>query len=241
MVHAGEVAILLPLPTTLGLTLVIIVTSHIRHEIHGPPKQLLEEEIQGSQERRFLEQFTQFLHSPTERRGVFLSRLGDEDHITGEVAGSFVMLAMRNLPGEIRNKQEGMTDPADGVVERLGRRKRLVPALVSQHPKSRPGHTLESRIQRPQNNPRGQIRNSLGGDEGVAEEEGRREQGYVARDIVQTGGRGSLEAVRGDGFSDLLDCVIGDFKFIAVRVEQGFGLLVVVVVAGGFGVGAQGG
>lgn len=45
------------------------------------------------------------------------------------------------LPAEVGNKQAGMQDEADGVIDQLGVAEGLVPTLVSNHPDTCGSHT----------------------------------------------------------------------------------------------------
>ena len=120
MVHTTKVTICLALSSALRLVLVVVVTSDVGEEIHGPPEKLLQENGGGRENRGLLHQFTQFVDRLANARSIFVTGLGDEDHITSDVAGGLVVLSVGDLPGEVGDKQGGMANPANGVVQSLG-------------------------------------------------------------------------------------------------------------------------
>lgn len=68
--------------------------------------------------------------------GVLLTSAGHEDHVALHVARGLVVLAVADLPAEVRDEQSGVQEPADGVIERLAGREGLMAALVCNHPQT---------------------------------------------------------------------------------------------------------
>lgn len=220
MVHAAEIPIGLALPATFGLTLMVIVARDVGGQIHEPSEQLLEDQADSSQNGGLLHQLAQLVHSLSHTRSKLFSGLGDKNHITAQVAGSLVMLAVGNLPREVRNQQERVAEPANGIIQDLVRRERLVTALVSQDPQTSTKQTLNNSVQRPQDNPGRHGGHSFRGHIVVEEVEDAGQGGQIAGHIVQAYGNGAVEAVSRNGFSDLLYGEIGKLELVSVRVEH---------------------
>ena len=83
-------------------------------------------------------------------RTVFVLGLWDKHHIALHVTSGFVVLAMRNLPGEIWYQKGGVTEEADSVVENFAGGKGLMTTLVSQHPETRTEKALHKGVQKPE-------------------------------------------------------------------------------------------
>ena len=122
--------ILLPLALALDLLLVEVVARDVGDEVQRPAQQLLAEEVDQRPDGRLLGQLAQLVRQLVHVRGVLAARPGHEDHVALHVAGRLVVLAVRDLPREVGHEQRRVQDPADRVVERLGRREGLVAALV---------------------------------------------------------------------------------------------------------------
>lgn len=136
-----------------------------------------------------------------------------------EMACRLVMLAVRDLPGEIRDTECGMQNEADGVVQCFGFGKCLVTTFVSNDPHARHDEALNDGEDSPEGcesksrlHPRGQDiaeQRPIGG--GLYE---------ISGDICQASRSGADEAVLGYGSPDLIDGDVGDFELIPVRVQQ---------------------
>lgn len=133
-----------------------------------------------------------------------------------------------------------MEDPADGVVEGLGGRESLVTTLVGNDPEAGSEQALEDGVESPEASSNGGRGNVLGSNEVVAEDEGGSDADNVAGDVVETSGSRALEAVGGDGLTDLLDGVVGDLELVAVRVEQGTTLVLERLLVNGAHRGQRG-
>lgn len=91
---------------------------------------------------------------------------------------------------------------------------------MGQDPDTSAGEALHEGIQTPKRESgrgRGHI---LGCHIGVEDVESSGKLDDVAEDVVQTLGRGPLEAVLRDSITDVLDGVVGNLEFIAVRIDQ---------------------
>lgn len=133
--------------------------------------------------------------------------LGDKDLVLGHVSGGLMMLRVRDSPGVVGDQKERVQDPANGVVEGLGGRERLVAALVGKDPDTRADNALHHPVDRP-----GQVTNQrvlklvdLGG--GQEEERG---PGEIDGNMAETTEAGTLEAVGRDALADFLDCELGE-------------------------------
>lgn len=90
-----------------------------------------------------------FVEDVSHPAGVLFSGSRVKHHITLNVAGGLVVLAMADLPAEVRYQQRGMAEPAHGVVQRLAWRERLMAALVCQDPQSSAKETLHDSVDGP--------------------------------------------------------------------------------------------
>jgi hypothetical protein len=225
VVDTTEPAVGLALAAALGLLGVVVVAGDVGEEVHGPSEQLLEQEVGGSQDGGLLHELAELVQGAADAGGVLLTGLGDEDHVTGEVASGLVVLSVGDLPREVGDQQEGVADPADGVVQDLGGGEGLVAALVGENPHAGADETLDDGVHGPEGHAGGEERHCLRGDIVVEKVKDRGQDGHVTEDIVQTGGSGAVEAVSGDGIADLLDGIVGDLELVAICVEHLAGLL----------------
>lgn len=133
--------------------------------------------------------------------------LGDKDLVLGHVSSGLVMLRVRDSPGVVGDQKERVQDPADGVVESLRSRERLVAALVGKDPDARADNTLHHPVDRP-----GQVTDQRVlklVDLGSGQEE-KRGPGEIDGNMAETTEAGTLEAVGRDALTDLLDCELGE-------------------------------
>lgn len=135
-----------------------------------------------------------------------------------------------------------MQDPADGVVEQLGLREGVVSALMGENPYASAEQALEDCVQAPENEPYRIGWNVLGSDKGVEEIEGGGQADNVAEDVSHAEKAIALEAVLGNGITELLDREVWDLEFIAVGVDQLAvrGLLLCSIEGGHGGEGCRG-
>lgn len=220
VIDTTEVAVPLALAAPLGLALVVVVAGDIGQEVHGPSEQLLENEVGRGQDGGLLHQFAELMSGTADAGGIFFPGLGNEDHITSEVTGGLVVLAVGDLPGEVRDEQKGVADPSDSVVQDLGRRESLMTALVCQNPNTSTDQTLNDGVKSPQDDAHRHGWHRLGGYIVVEDIEDGRKDGEVLEDIVQTLDGRALVAVGRDGIPDLLDGVIGNLELVTIGVEH---------------------
>lgn len=226
-------AVLLALAATLGLLLVVIVASDVGDQVQQPAKQLLADHVGGSRNGSLLNELAELVDGLADASSVLVAGLGNEDHVTGNVSGSLVVLAVGDLPREVGDQQEGVADPADSVVQDLGGGEGLVTALVGQDPNTGTDEALDNGVQGPQGHASRHEGNSLRGDIVVEEVEDGGQDSHVAEDIVQTGDGGAVEAVSRNGIANLLDGEIGDLELVAIRVKHLGPVLVLVRGHGG--------
>lgn len=150
MVDTTAEAILLAHTTSFTLTLMLVVASDIGQQVHGPASQLLGDQGVGGVERSLFGKFIQLVKQIPSPRSPLLSGGRNEDHVALHVAGGLVVLAVRDLPREIRHQQRRVTEPADSVVQNLALGERLVTTFVGQHPQARTKETLHHGVQKPE-------------------------------------------------------------------------------------------
>ena len=231
VVDTAKVSVALALATAFGLAFVVVVASHVGEEVQGPPEQLLQEHVDDRSNGGLLHQLVELMDGLADTGGILVTGLGDEDHVAGDVTGSLVVLAVGDLPGEVRHEKGGVADEANRVVQHLGGREGLVTTLVSQHPDTGADHTLDDGIQSPEPGADGQGRNVLRSHIVVEGIEDGGQDGDIPEDIVQAGPGLALVAVGGNGITDLLDGVVGDLELIAIGVEE---------LGGSLGLGVRG-
>lgn len=98
VVDTTEPAVGLTDTTALGLLGMVVVTSDIGDQIHGPAKQLLEDHVGGSQNGSLLHKLTQVMDGLANTGSILLAGLGNENHVTSKVTGGLVVLAVGDLP-----------------------------------------------------------------------------------------------------------------------------------------------
>lgn len=220
VVDAASGAVLHALAFALGLPLVVVVTGHIEQDIRGPTAELLEDAVEGGGNGCLLGQLVELVCELADARSVLIPRLWHENHVALHVAGSLVVLAVGDLPREVGDEEGRVANPANGVVERLGRREGLVAALVGKHPQTGSEKTLHKSVASPQGRPCGCRRNRLRSHIVVEEVEGGGQRSDIASNVAEATQTGALEAVGGNGIAELLDGEIWEFKLVAVCVEQ---------------------
>ena len=220
VVDTVEETVLLALSATLELALVVVMASDIGQEVVGPANQLLTKKHDQGYNGGLLAELGQLMGQLAEARSLLLASLGYEDHVTLDVTGGLVVLAVGDLPAEVRHKEGRMEDPTDGVIEHFGGAEGLVTTLVSQHPHAGTEQALDEGVESPEHGAHGRRGDVLGGHVVVEEVEGRAQTRNVTEDIVETCGSGALVAVLGNGITDVLDGVVGDLKLIAVGVNE---------------------
>jgi signal transduction histidine kinase len=220
VVDTASEAILVALATTVALSAVLVVASDVGQQIRGPATELLIEQMESSGQRSLLSQLVQLVGESANSRRELLASLGHEDHISLHVASGFVMLAVRDLPGEVGNEQERVADPANGVVQNLAGRERLMAALVSHDPQTSAEAALDEGVGCPQSSAERCRRDILSCEEAVGEVEGGSQREHVSSNIVQSRSSRPLEAVLGNSLVNVADGVVGYFKLVAVRVDQ---------------------
>lgn len=101
VVDAISEAIFLPFSAPFALSLVEIMPGHIREQVGGPATKLLVKKVEGSGEGCLFSKLVELMQKVAISRSIIFSRLRNEDHISLHMARRFVMLTMRNLPGEV--------------------------------------------------------------------------------------------------------------------------------------------
>lgn len=150
VVDAIAEAILLPFSAPFALSLVAIMPGHIRDQVGRPATKLLVDKVEGSSEGCLFGELVELMQKVAISRSIIFSCLRHEDHVSLHVARRLVMLAMRDLPGEVWHQQSRVTDEADDIVENLAGRERLVSAFVSHDPQPSAEKALHESVAGPE-------------------------------------------------------------------------------------------
>lgn len=213
-------AVLLSLSSALTLAFVEVMSSNVHEQVHGPTSQLLANGMEQGGKRSLLGQLVDFVDGFANTAGVFSSGLWHKDHVALHVASGFVVLAVRDLPGEVRDEQGGVADQTDSVVEDLGGGERLMTALVSQNPQAGAEKTLNKGIDEPQGGAGWGERHILWCDELVEEGKGDAYAGNITEHVEEAPCARALEAVLRDRIAEVVDGVVGDLELVAVGVDE---------------------
>jgi hypothetical protein len=219
----------------LGLLEVVVVAGDVEEEVHGPASNLLTDHVDGGVDGGLLHELVHLVDGSAGAGSEDLASLGDEDHVTLHVAGGLVVLAVADLPAEVRDEESRVAEPTDKVVQDLAVGEGLVTTLVGKNPETGTDKTLDDGVESPES-PASTVRgNDLGSDELVEEVESADKSDDVTGDVVEASGSRTLEAVLGDCIADVVDGVVGDLELLAVSINQlflglGLGLLLVVVL-----------
>lgn len=161
VVHALQPSIRLALALAFDLLLVAVMTGHVGRQIYQPATQLLSYQTSSGVNGRLLDKLGKLVDHAT-IMGCILAACGwYEDHVTIQVAGCLVVLAMRDLPGEVRDQQGRVQDPSDSVVQLLRWGERLVTTLVGDDPEASAKETLDEGVQGPETSSHGKGGNCL--------------------------------------------------------------------------------
>lgn len=220
MVDTTAKAILLADTTSFTLDLMLVVTSDIGQQVHGPASQLLGDQGVGGVERSLFGKFIKLVKQVAFPRGPLLPGGWNEDHISFHVTSCFVVLAVRDLPREIRHQQRRVTKPAHSIVQNLALGEGLVTTFVGQHPQASTEETLHNGVQKPETSSQRGRWDRFWRDESVEEVEGGRQRDDVSCNIVETSGRRPVETTLGDGIVNVFDGVIWDLEGVAIGVNQ---------------------
>ena len=171
-------------------------------------------------DRGFLGQLVNLVDELPNTIAILLTGLWDEDHVTLHVASGFVVLAVGNLPGEVRDEESRVTEPAGSVVENLRGGERLVATLVSEDPETSTKETLDDCVDSPEPSAYWSGRDIFRGDEFVEEQEGDCETGDIPSNIAQTPQARSLEAVLRNCISNIIDGEVWKFELVSVGIKE---------------------
>lgn len=106
--------------------------------------------MQGSRDRGFLGQFGELMEHVTVFGRIDLPRLGHKNHVSLHVTGCFVMLSMGDLPGEIRDQESRVAEPANSIIQRFARREGLMAAFMGENPQPGTEQALHEGVQSPE-------------------------------------------------------------------------------------------
>jgi hypothetical protein len=219
----------------LGLLGVVVVAGDVEEQVHGPASNLLTDHVDRGVDGSLLHELVHLVNGSAGAGSEDLTGLGDEDHVTLHVAGGLVVLAVADLPAEVRDEKSRVAEPTDEVVQSLAVGERLVTTLVGKNPQTGTHKTLDDGVESPKS-PTSAVRGDvLGSNELVEEVESADKSDDVTGDVVEASGSRTLEAVLGDRIADIVDGVVGDLELVSISVKQLFRLrlLLLVVILGG--------
>jgi hypothetical protein len=218
----------------LGLLGVVVVAGDVEEQVHGPAGNLLTDHVDGGVDGSLLHELVHLVDGSAGAGSKDLTGLGDEDHVTLHVAGSLVVLAVADLPAEVRDEKSRVAEPTNEVVQSLAVGEGLVTTLVGKNPETGTDKTLNDGVESPESPTSTVGGNDLGSNELVEEVESTDQSDDVTGDVVEASGSRTLEAVLGDRIADVVDGVVGDLELFAISVKQLFCLrLLLVVILGG--------
>ncbi len=116
-----------------GTGRVVSLSRSVDSKVSGPAEKLSNEKVVACHEGRVFQSLSELFLSEfgnvdtgkllilSSRETEFLSGLGDEDLISGQVAGSGMVSTVRDSPRVVRNQQGRVDEPSNSVVDGLGR------------------------------------------------------------------------------------------------------------------------
>lgn len=175
---------------------------NVEKQVRLPAKELVEQQLRGIDDRSVLGEFVQSVDRDLELRGHVLLRLGDEDEVLFNVAGEAVVARVRKLPGKVGHQQEGVTEPANRVVEHTVLGKGSVAAFVGEDPNTRKDESLGEAVENPSGsaNPEGFNSWNL---QACPSQDGN--ENDVPRHIAHGNGHRGLKTMRRDGLLDVAE------------------------------------
>ena len=217
----------------LGLLVVVVVASDVEEEVHGPATDLLADHVESGVDGSLLKKLVHLVDGSAGAGSEDLASLRHEDHVALHVAGGLVVLAVADLPAEVRDEKSRVAEPTNKVVQDLAVGEGLVTTLVGKDPETGTDHTLDDGVESPESPTSGVRGNVLGSDKLVEEVESADKSDDVTGDVVEASGSRTLEAVLGDSIANIVDGVVGDLELLAISIEQlflGLGLRLLLVV-----------
>jgi hypothetical protein len=134
----------------LGLLVVVAVASDVEEEVHGPATNLLAKHVESGVDGSLLEELVHLVDGSASAGSEDLASLRHENHVALHVASGLVVLAVADLPGEVRDEESRVAEPTDKVVQGLAVRERLVTALVGKNPETGTNETLDDGVDSPE-------------------------------------------------------------------------------------------
>ena len=134
VVDTTAIAIFPTLAASLTVLLMVIMSSDVRHEVIGPPNQLLSDENHQGVQRRILRQLTELVHHLAKLGGLGLASARHKNHIALHVCRCLVVLAVGELPAEVGHEEGRVDDPAGNVIYERRVGEGAVAALVGNDP-----------------------------------------------------------------------------------------------------------
>ena len=119
------------------------LSTGVHDQVSGPSEDLSDEKVEADHNRRVLNSLSELLLTElgnVDTKDLVLvggaetdlaSGLWDEDFVAGKVTGGGVVTTVGDPPRVVRDKQHGVDDETNGVVDLLGRGVGLVTALVT--------------------------------------------------------------------------------------------------------------
>lgn len=136
--------------TSFALASVVVMPGFILQKVYGPSNQLAAEHNHCGHQWGFLSELSQFVNLSPELACINFTCFWKKYHIPFHMACALMVLAMRDLPGEVRNQQRRMQHPTRGIVQAFGLRKGLVATFVSDDPETGSEKTLQESVNGPE-------------------------------------------------------------------------------------------
>lgn len=249
---SGAGGVINPRDLTVGVLGVPFLTRSVSDQVRGPTKKLLQDQVAQDVERRISDRLLELLlpglgNVESVNLGFLLDladtgvrpRAGHKDFVPGHVSRRGVVTRVRDSPRVIRDQEGGMQDPSDSIVDRLGRGKGLVSALVGDDPETgaeKAHGDGDEGVCGGTDDVVAELGQAKAGDGRVDVEvcPGEQAEGNDILDDVEGRSDGrSVETVGGDGVEQLLDGELGRHKLFLFCHGACAGLLLFLLSGGG--------
>lgn len=196
-----------------ALQFLVRLTGDISQEVPEPTTELLNKQILQGDDWSVLGDLLQG-NGTLAGNKLFLG-LWNENHVSGQMAGGLVVLTVGVLPGEVRDHQVGVQDPADGVVDPAVVGEGLMATLMSHNPDTSHRQGQHDGVREPRD--ASEIVVGDHRDDGVGDVHHCADHRDVSEDVVERRAESSLVAVLRNGLQDLLDGVVRSGELVTME------------------------
>lgn len=220
VIDAASGTVLLPLAASSGSGGMVVVASRVVGQIHDPSEKLLGNHMESGEDRSLLGHLRDLVDKLAHLAGISLTSCRHEDHVTLQVAGKVVMLAVGDLPCEVWHTETGMKNEANSVVQspRLG--EGLVATLVSKDPESSTDPASNNGVDEPQCTTQKRRCNVLWCDERLEDVQECSPLNNITGYVAQASGGGTLEAMTRDGVAQVIVGIVWKLELVAVGIDH---------------------